>query len=54
MTDVYPRIETGNATPANPPRLLDVVREQGASLALQQAYGGGLCPLDQGLRAFPW
>ena len=28
MTDVYPRIETGNAAPANPPRLLDVVREK--------------------------
>ncbi len=26
MTDVYPRIETGNAVPANPPLLLDVVR----------------------------
>jgi len=23
MTDVYPRIETGNTAPANPPRLLD-------------------------------
>ena len=28
MIDVYPRIETGNAAPANPPRLLDVVREK--------------------------
>lgn len=28
MTDVYPHIETGNAAPANPPRLLDVVREK--------------------------
>jgi len=28
MPDVYPRIETGNAAPANPPRLLDVVREK--------------------------
>jgi hypothetical protein len=26
MTDAYPRIETGNAAPAKPPRLLDVVR----------------------------
>ena len=26
MTDVYPRIETGKAAPANPPLLLDVVR----------------------------
>ena len=28
MTNVYPRIETGNAAPANPLRLLDVVREK--------------------------
>jgi len=28
MTDVYPRIETGNAAPAKAPRLLDVVREK--------------------------
>ena len=26
MSDVYPRIETGNAVPTNPPLLLDVVR----------------------------
>jgi hypothetical protein len=26
MTDMYPRLETGNAAPANPPRLLNVVR----------------------------
>ena len=26
MNDVYPRIKTGNAVPANPPLLLDVVR----------------------------
>jgi hypothetical protein len=26
MTDVYPRIETGNAATANPPQLLNVVR----------------------------
>ena len=28
MNDVCPRIESGKAAPANPPRLLDVVRQK--------------------------
>jgi hypothetical protein len=32
MTDVYPPIETGNAAPANPQRLLDMVREKVGAL----------------------
>lgn len=42
MTDVYPRIETGNTAPANPPRLLDVVHEKAQALhysrRMEEAY----------------
>jgi len=44
MTDVYPRIETGNAAPASPPRLLDVVRGKVSEVQDQFSHSNILRP----------
>ena len=49
MTDVYPRIETGNAAPANPPAATTRCgSREGASLALEQVA----CMECSGIRVF--